>query len=149
MPHIIIITIFIKVKLHEGNLLHLHSAFTNGKCSHHPIFIMWQANREQLRKHQSCDKNGIFIFLKILQFPNCFYARQIVNPITSKFSMKENSNHNKPKIVSQVSYWQILFQQKSKCFIWLQLYFNIEYKIEILFKQESLLQGRITFIRKK
>lgn len=58
---------------------------------------MWQVNREQLRKHQSCDKNGIFIFLKNLQFQNCFHAHQEANPITSKFSMKEDSNRNKPK----------------------------------------------------
>lgn len=56
----------IEAELHEENLLCLRLALTCGKCSQQPIFITGQVNREQLKKHQSCDKNGIFIFLKNL-----------------------------------------------------------------------------------
>lgn len=58
--------ILIEAELREENLLCLRLALTCGKCSQHPIFITGQVNREQLKKHQSCDKNGIFIFLKNL-----------------------------------------------------------------------------------
>jgi len=46
-------TILIEAEMDEGNLLCLRSAFTCGKRSQHPIFILWQVNRDQLRKHQS------------------------------------------------------------------------------------------------